>query len=315
MYTGLSYVKLIFVLYTVDKISMSSNSINKVIEVYNKLIAEHGSEEIKAMVLADEFQSEVTKAIGKTKKACGRSRKAKDPNKPKKPTTTWLLFCADERASVRKDNPQLKMSEISSLLSPMWANLQASTTSEDIARIEKYKAVVEEQREAYKESMANYTGSGSSEEDGASKPKSKPKKIKPEPKPPKSGYQLFMKMERAKPKPDGETFGETTKRISAMWKELKETDPEQVERLCNQAKAGLVVQPVEETKDDTVSEASDEEVPAEDEVVDDIDAILSKLTTEAEEEEEEEVVEKPKPKAKPKTQRRPKCVKKSSGPS
>ena len=307
MYTGLSYVKLIFVLYTVDKISMSSNSINKVIDLYNKLIAEHGSEEIKSMVLADEFQSEVTKAIGKTKKACGGARKAKDPNKPKKPTTTWLLFCADERARVREDNPQLKMSEISSLLSPMWTKLQASTNSEDIARIEKYKAIVEEQRKAYKESMANYTGSGSSEEEGASEPK--PKKSKPEPKPPKSGYQLFMKMERAKPKPEGETFGETTKRISAMWKQLKETDPEQVERLCNQAKAGLVVQPVEESKGETASEASDDEATAEDEgVVDDIDAILSKLTNE----EEEEVVEKPKTKAK--TQRRPKCVKKSSGP-
>ena len=76
---------------------------------------------------------------------------------------------------------------------------------------------------------------------------------------------------------NGETFGETTKRISAMWKELKETDPERVEQICAEAKAGLV-QPVEETKDEC-QENSDEEndnrsVDEEGQGPDDPDAVL-----------------------------------------
>ena len=330
MYRGLSYVKLIFFYKDGERfVTMTTTTkTSQIIELYNKLIAEHGSETLKSMALADDFQDKLKALTGKGKKE-RKTKTTKDPNKPKKPTTTWLLFCKDERDAMKQKHPTAKMSEISSLLSPLWADLQAATDASSIARVDKYKAVVEEQRAAYKEAMASYTGSsddGSASDNSTTSKKKKAKKEpkpKKEAKPPKSGYQLFMKQERAKPKPEGETFGETTKRISAMWKELKETDPERVEQICAEAKAGLV-KPVEETKGDDQEHTDEEDdtrsVDEEGQGPDDPDAILEDpsedieevLTKLVEEEEMQPEVDTTKKVQAPKKHRRPRCVKKQA---
>ena len=89
---------------------MANNKTNKVIDLYNKLIAEHGSETLKNILVGDDFQAQLNAAMGK--KQPKKPKKEVDPTAPKKPTTTWRLFCADTRDKLREKNPSLKMSEM-----------------------------------------------------------------------------------------------------------------------------------------------------------------------------------------------------------
>jgi predicted GIY-YIG superfamily endonuclease len=61
-----------------------------------------------------------------------RVKKEKDPNAPKKPLSSYMLFCNAKRAEVKAANPDLKMVELSKLLGTQW------------------KALSKDQQEAYK---------------------------------------------------------------------------------------------------------------------------------------------------------------------
>lgn len=242
---------------------MSNNKTNKVIDLYTELIMEQGDDTLKKIINGGDFKAKLLAASGQKK-----LKKSKDPNSPKKPRTTWLLFCNDTRPKLKKANPELKMSEITSLMSPMWVDLQASTEPEDIATINGYKKIVEDERSIYNAAKANVE-------------KSKPKKFS------KNAYQLFMKEERTKPKPAGETFGETTKRISVEWAKLKEDDPGKIEELVNRVKQ------MKEEATSSASEAeevsvSETEEASEPEAELTIESILEKMHNEDSEEEEEE---------------------------
>jgi len=236
---------------------MSNSKMNKVIDLYEELIMEHGDDTLKNIIGSKDFQKKLLAASGKKK-----LKKPKDPDSPKKPTTAWMLFCNDTRPQLKDENPGVKMSEISKLMSPMWQELQKSTDPDDVARVTGYKKIVDEERSVY----------------NASK-----KKIKDEtpPKKPRNAYQLFQKEERAKPKIDGETFGETTQRISAAWKQLKETDPEKVEEYKTRVK---------NWGSDTEASSSETEQAPEDESSSDEDEPGNNLTLDEASESIEEVL-------------------------
>jgi hypothetical protein len=273
-----------------------TNKINKVIDLFNKLIAEHGSETLKNIVVGDDFQAQLNAAAGK--KQPKKPKKVVDPSAPKKPTTTWRLFCADTRDKLREENPGLKMAEITALQSPMWTALQASTKPEDIKKIEEYKATVAEQKAAYQ--LAK----------GDDKPAAPAK-------PPKNAYQLFMKEERHKYKEEGETFGEVTKKVAAAWKQIKAEDPERAQTYSDRVKNwGSETEPsadeeeVDEGADVSASEGSQSEAedvvvatPESNKLEEDIDTILGRMVQEEERAEQTPA---------PKKQRRPRCKSKKA---
>lgn len=47
-------------------------------------------------------------------------KKKKDPNAPKKAISAYFFFCADHREKVKKEHPDLKLTEISSELGKLW---------------------------------------------------------------------------------------------------------------------------------------------------------------------------------------------------
>jgi len=246
---------------------MSNSKMNKVIDLYEELIMEHGDDTLKNIIGSKDFQKKLLAASGKKK-----LKKTKDPDSPKKPTTAWMLFCNDTRPQLKDENPGLKMSEISKLMSPMWQELQKSTDPDDVARVAGYKKIVDEERSVY----------------NASK-----KKIKEEtpPKKPRNAYQLFQKEERAKPKVDGETFGETTQRISAAWKQLKETDPEKVEEYKTRVKNwdSDTGSETEQAPEDEMS--SDEDEPGSNLTLDGTDEAIEEVLGEMHEDITEDVME------------------------
>lgn len=298
---------------------MSNNKINKVIDLYNELIMEQGDDTLKTIINSNDFKAKLLAASGQKK-----LKKSKDPNSPKKPTTAWLLFCNETRPTLKEANPTLKMSEITSLMSPMWAELQESKDPDDVAKVAGYTKIVDAERSIYKAAKDKVEAE-------------KPKKI------PRNAYQLFMMNERTKPKPEGETFGATTSRISKAWGELKETDPEKIEELKAEVKrlrAEADESSASETEVASETEATSETEANEQEPSMCIEDILQKMHEEEDDDNrsvDEEgqgpddidavlLEEKPKPKpkgrgkAKPKAdeeaappkQKRPRCKKKKT---
>jgi hypothetical protein len=230
--------------------TMSNNKINKVIDLYNELIMEQGDDTLKTIINSNDFKAKLLTASGQKK-----LKKSKDPNSPKKPTTAWLLFCNDTRPTLKEANPSLKMSEITSLMSPMWVQLQESKDPDDVAKVAGYSKIVEAERNVYKAAKDKVKAE-------------KPKKV------PRNAYQLFMMNERAKPKPDGETFGETTKRMAVAWAQLKENNPEKIEMLTAEVKK------LRASVED--SSASETETPSEPEVLSETEAEVTATEEEAE---------------------------------
>jgi hypothetical protein len=224
---------------------MSTNKMNKVIDLYEELIMEHGDETLKSIIDSKDFKKKLLAASGRKK-----LKKTKDPDEPKKPTTGWLLFCGETRAQLMAENPGTKQSELSKMMSPMWKKLQESKDPDDVARVAGYLKTVEQERATY----------------NSSKKKAKEEAL---PKKPRNAYQLFAKEERANIKIEGESWGTTTKRISEAWKSLKEEDSEKVDeyksRVKNwgsddEASSSDTDRPEEGGDDGTGSEADDDSV-------------------------------------------------------
>ena len=54
----------------------------------------------------------------------GRAAKAeKDPNMPKKPLSSYFIFLAENRVQVTKENPDLDLTKISTVVAAQWKAL------------------------------------------------------------------------------------------------------------------------------------------------------------------------------------------------
>jgi len=73
----------------------------------------------------------------------------RDPNKPKKPKTSYILFCNDTRASIKNKNPDISFTEMNQTLGSQW-----QSQSEEIK--EKYKKLSETDKNRYREDMEEY---------------------------------------------------------------------------------------------------------------------------------------------------------------
>lgn len=52
-----------------------------------------------------------------------RPQKEKDPNAPKRALSAYMFFCADNREKVKAENPDKKMTELSTVLGAMWKEM------------------------------------------------------------------------------------------------------------------------------------------------------------------------------------------------
>lgn len=75
----------------------------------------------------------------------------KDPNKPKRAKTSYMYFCQDHREKLKKDNPKMKMVEISKLLGQLWSTLSEKDKKEYVKSSEKDKERYQEDIEKYKQ--------------------------------------------------------------------------------------------------------------------------------------------------------------------
>lgn len=146
--------------------------------------------------------------------------KVKDPNAPKWPKSSYMIFCKEKRV----EHPNMKIPEFSKLMSVEWKKL---TEQEKLPF--KYKSVNDRTR--YADEMKEYRAP-SQEELVKRKKSSKEEKSKQEnlPKRPLSSYMYFCKdkrkeVEGANP---GFEFKQVNSELGRMWREVFNTQEQRI---------------------------------------------------------------------------------------
>lgn len=208
----------------------------KVTELFQELLAQYTNNKGKISAEAvgqalgeEEFKDKLTSVVKenmpKPKKAT-REKRLKDPDAPKRPKTTYLLFCGDKRDDVKRKNKEMKATEITKKLGEMWKAL-----SED--KKAKYKKIYEEDKARYDEEMKDYKrpsdedleqleiNQKKSRKKGDGEKKERKKKDPDAPKKNRSAYTFFSVDKRAGVKEDNPemTASEISKELGRMWKE------------------------------------------------------------------------------------------------
>ena len=73
----------------------------------------------------------------------------KNPDKPKKPLTSYMFFCNEKREEIMKENEGMGIGEISKILGKMWKEIKDEDKK-------KYEEMNDKDKERYDEEMENF---------------------------------------------------------------------------------------------------------------------------------------------------------------
>ncbi|KAI8984941.1 HMG-box, partial [Trametes punicea] len=73
--------------------------------------------------MAQDDQGKKRKSRGDDGEGKKRARKPKDPNAPKRPASSYLLFQNDVRNELKAKNPGMRNNELLSAIAKMWADM------------------------------------------------------------------------------------------------------------------------------------------------------------------------------------------------
>ena len=90
-------------------------------------------------------------------KKCLKAKK--DDNAPKKPRSSYILFCNSIRKELTEQNPKLKMNEMSKKLGEKWSSVTDEVKKEFQELAEKDKERYEKELEQYKKELSEQNGS------------------------------------------------------------------------------------------------------------------------------------------------------------
>lgn len=136
-----------------------------------------------------------------------KTKKVKDPNKPKRPLTAFMRYSSSRRSKIRQKQPQSSMIEISKIIGEEWRSLAESDKRP-------FHDAAAKDHEEYKIAKAAYD-------------ESKPKR-------PRTAYALFMKTNRASiaAKNPDVSPRDLMKFIASEWKQLKPDEKSYYDKLA-----------------------------------------------------------------------------------
>jgi hypothetical protein len=149
-----------------------------------------------------------------------RTKKGKDPNKPKRNMSAFFLYSNANRARVKEENEGVKFGQIAQILSREFKQITASERA-------KWDQKALEDKERYAREMENYVPPDDLEDDDDNGGGKKRKKKDPNaPKRNMSAYFLYSNNIRPQVKIDNPeaSFGEVAKIISRQYKQLTEKE-------------------------------------------------------------------------------------------
>lgn len=122
-----------------------------------------------------------------TEKRKRTTKKEKDPDAPKRPLSSYMLFCQEERENVKEEHPDFKAKDILSELGRRWKALDDDEKKAYTDKFNANKKVYEVEKKAYdakKKSEASDDEDESEDEKPKKKAKAAPKKAAPKKKAP-----------------------------------------------------------------------------------------------------------------------------------
>lgn len=186
--------------------SRANNSVwvklsNSLSEVLSSTLDKAAVESV--MTAWESKKKEVTRLVDTTPK------KKSDPNAPKRPTTSYIHFCTEQRERVKAKYPTLSATELLKKLSEEWKLVSDKEKK-------RYEELARKDKERYETEMKSYTPP----------PETETKKQKSDgPKRPLTAYMYFCQAERdsvkkAHPNMSGK---EITTELGARWKALSDS--------------------------------------------------------------------------------------------
>lgn len=126
---------------------MTTKSWNKLSTMLSDVLTEALDKKSVESVMSAwaEKKGEVSKLIGST----GHSKRKKDPNAPKRPNSSYIIFCGDQREKVKKSNPDMSATEITSKLGELWKALPEKDRKKYADAADKDKSRYEKEMESY----------------------------------------------------------------------------------------------------------------------------------------------------------------------
>lgn len=199
---------------------MSAKQWEKVSGVISEVLSETLNKS-QVDTLMNKFSSrkgELMKSEGKAK----GEKKPKDPNAPKRAKSSYMMFCAEQRKEIVKNNPKLSVTEIMSKLGKTWKELKDEQKK-------KYEALATEDKKRYEREMEDYEPAPEFENAKSEKGRKRgEKKGKDGPKRALSAYMFFCadERERIKQEDSGLSNKEIMSEMGRRWKALSDSDKE-----------------------------------------------------------------------------------------
>jgi len=161
----------------------------------------------------------------------GQKRKKEKDNsdKPKKPRTAYMLFCAANREIIKKENPEVTFSSINKILGNKWKVLSKEEK-------EKYEVAIKDEVTNYKVALAHYK---EEHPEGNVKKKRKHGPENKGPKPPLSAFFHFSREVRVHTKNENPkaSFGDMSKIIGQKWQALSKEELAKFKEMAETDKA------------------------------------------------------------------------------
>ncbi len=83
------------------------------------------------------------------KKSASTKKRKKDPNAPKRPLTSYMLYCKDHRKGVLEENPGMKVPQVGSALGTMFKKLSEEEKETYVIKAKELKKQYDKDKEAY----------------------------------------------------------------------------------------------------------------------------------------------------------------------
>ena len=85
-----------------------------------------------------------------------KKKKARDPNRPKKPMTAFLLFSGANRGAIKSKHPDMKVTEISKELGKRWRGSSDKAKSPFVKEAKKLKKNYDKEKAKYDKEKAKH---------------------------------------------------------------------------------------------------------------------------------------------------------------
>ena len=178
----------------VDVKKFAENTVKKIVE----------SEDYTNII--NDVKKSVEKSVDSAEKKESKKEK-KDPKAPKGAKNAYIFFCNDARAEVKKENPEMKSTDIVKKMGEMWKEISSKKKTE-------YQEMASDDKKRYAEEIEGYEP-----KDGFKSPKKTKKEKSDAPKRARSAYIFFCTEKREEVKNNPKiSNSDILSELGKMWK-------------------------------------------------------------------------------------------------